>query len=174
MLCQNCRKNNANVQYIQIVNGVKKQMILCEECAERMGINKIKINTPVHFSNLLDNFFDDEPLISRFIQENRLSSYNDIYDDFMKHELLKSIEEFNNELNSEFEENFETSSKKKLNLAKKMQNIGENIIKKEKKINNECKNNIAQLKKDLEKAIKEERYEDAAKIRDKIKKINDQ
>ena len=29
MLCQNCGKNEANVRYTQIVNGVKKEMIFC-------------------------------------------------------------------------------------------------------------------------------------------------
>ena len=32
MVCQNCGKNEANVKYTQIVNGVKKEMVLCEEC----------------------------------------------------------------------------------------------------------------------------------------------
>ena len=38
MVCQNCGKNEANVKQNQIVNGVKKEMVLCEECAEKMGI----------------------------------------------------------------------------------------------------------------------------------------
>lgn len=56
-----------------------------------------------------------------------------------------------------------------------MQNIGENTTKKVSKTNKTYEaNELEQLKKDLDKAIKEERYEDAAIIRDKIKKINDQ
>ena len=64
--------------------------------------------------------------------------------------------------------------RKPLNISEKMQNTGENNTKKmnreEKKVEN---NELEQLKKDLNKAIEEERYEDAATIRDKIKKIND-
>ena len=40
MKCQNCGKNNANVKYTQIINGEKKEFILCEECAEKLGIKK--------------------------------------------------------------------------------------------------------------------------------------
>ena len=38
MLCQNCGKNEANIRYTQIVNGVKKEMALCSECAEKLGV----------------------------------------------------------------------------------------------------------------------------------------
>ena len=31
MLCENCGKHEANVKYTQIINGVKKEMLLCEE-----------------------------------------------------------------------------------------------------------------------------------------------
>lgn len=49
MVCQNCGKNEANVKYTQIVNGVKKEMVLCEECAEKMGISNFKVNMPTIF-----------------------------------------------------------------------------------------------------------------------------
>ena len=42
MLCQNCGKNEANVRYTQIVNGNKKEMVLCQECAEKMGIGDLR------------------------------------------------------------------------------------------------------------------------------------
>ena len=29
MVCQNCGKNEANVKYTQIVNGVNKEIVLC-------------------------------------------------------------------------------------------------------------------------------------------------
>ena len=34
MLCENCGDNEANIKYTQITNGVKKQMNLCEKCAQ--------------------------------------------------------------------------------------------------------------------------------------------
>ena len=50
MLCQNCNKNKANVKYTQIINGHKKEMMLCEECSEKLGINKMNFNMPIDFS----------------------------------------------------------------------------------------------------------------------------
>ena len=53
MLCENCNENEANVRYTQIINGVKKEMNLCEECAHKLGVGEININMPIDFSNFL-------------------------------------------------------------------------------------------------------------------------
>ena len=45
MKCQNCGNNDANVRYTQIINGVKKQMNLCEKCAKKLGITDISFDT---------------------------------------------------------------------------------------------------------------------------------
>lgn len=34
MLCENCKKREANVKYSENINGVKKEMNLCEECSK--------------------------------------------------------------------------------------------------------------------------------------------
>ena len=92
MLCQNCGKNEANVRYTQIVNGVKKEMILCEDCAKKLGIGNFKMRMPLHFSNLLGNLFEDydEGLLPSFIKENsrECDSCGTLYDDFIKTGLL--------------------------------------------------------------------------------------
>ena len=43
MLCQNCGKNEVNFKYTQVVNGVKKEMALCEKCAKELGLRRIWI-----------------------------------------------------------------------------------------------------------------------------------
>ena len=37
MKCQNCGRKEANVKYTQIINCVKKEMNLCEDCAKEIG-----------------------------------------------------------------------------------------------------------------------------------------
>ena len=59
MLCENCGKHEANVKYTQIINGVKKEMLLCEECAKERGINNIDFNMPINFSSFLSDIFDE-------------------------------------------------------------------------------------------------------------------
>lgn len=188
MLCQKCGKNEANVRYTQIVNGVKKEMILCEECAAKMGINNFKINMPIHFSNFLDDFFDEEQLLPSFMKEksNQCNSCGEVYDDFIKTGLLgcpECYDMFEDRLDSvlkHIQGNVKHVGRKPLNISEKMENTGENVTKKSAKVNNsnkEVKENkqteIEQLKADLNKAIQEERYEDAAVLRDKIKKLDE-
>lgn len=206
MICQNCGKNEANVRYTQIINGSKKEMILCEDCAEELGINNFKMNMPIHFSNFLDDIFDDEQLLPDFIKtkNNKCNSCGELYDDFIKTGLLGCAEcydIFDDRIESVLK-NIQGSIKhvgrKPLNISEKLENIGENkteILRNKEKIRGTTKNKkdnekneeqnrnieknakvnnkkeIALLKQDLDKAIKEERYEDAAVIRDKIKDI---
>ena len=59
MKCENCGKNNANVKYTQIINGEKKQMFLCEECSQKLGINDLHFNMPINFTSFLADFFND-------------------------------------------------------------------------------------------------------------------
>ena len=55
MLCENCGENQANVKYTQIVNGVKKEMHLCEKCANELGIGNMNFDMPFGFSRLFNN-----------------------------------------------------------------------------------------------------------------------
>ena len=54
MLCDNCKKNEANVRYYENINGEKKELKLCEECSKKLGINKkmnFDFSMPIDFSN---------------------------------------------------------------------------------------------------------------------------
>lgn len=202
MLCQNCGKNEANVRYTQIVNGVKKEMILCEDCARKLGIGNFKMRMPLHFSNLLGNLFEDydEGLLPSFIKENsrECDSCGTLYDDFINTGLLgcaDCYDMFEDRLDpmlKNIQGNTKHIGRKPLNINEKMKNIGDNFSRNkadEKSFakesvgsqNNSENNNendkqekIQELNKELSKAIEEERYEDAAKIRDEIKQIKDE
>ena len=58
MKCQNCGKHEANVRYTEIINGEKKEYILCEECAESLGIkDKMNFNMSMDLGNFFGGFF---------------------------------------------------------------------------------------------------------------------
>ena len=59
MLCDNCKKNEANVRYSENINGVKKELNLCEECSQKLGINDLHFNMPINFTSFLSDFFND-------------------------------------------------------------------------------------------------------------------
>lgn len=187
MKCENCGKNEANVKYTQIINGEKKQMFLCQECSGKLGIDSnIHLNMPINFSSFLSDFFDDVSGISpipilgktlecpkcgltfdEFMNTGKFGCSN-CYDEFESKidPILKNIQGSNRHigrLGSVIEGNdIKQDSAKEIQSN---QSENEQTNQKDAKLNH-----LEELKADLKLAIKEERYEDAARIRDEIKK----
>lgn len=179
MLCENCGENEGNVKYTQIINGVKKEMILCEKCAKEMGISGIDFDMPINFSSFLGDFFDeysDTDLLPSFIKQDviKCDKCGLTYDDFIENGKFgceNCYSAFSDRI-KQLVKNLHGSAK---HIGRKPKYIEENTIKVDKKIDNDSvkkeETKLEKLDKELKKAIKEERYEDAAQIRDEIKKI---
>ena len=66
MLCENCGKREANVRYSENINGVKKEMHLCEECSRKLGISSKmdfsmpSLDIPSFFGSFLEDFSTPE------------------------------------------------------------------------------------------------------------------
>ncbi len=188
MLCQNCGKNEANIRYTQIINGVKKEINLCSECAKILGMEDLEM--PINFNSFLGDFFNDyaETGLLKTFQNNEIKckkcgmSYSDFissgvfgcsecYNVFSNpiESLLKNLHGTAKHVGRVPKVKNNTIEKNKLDLdieSKKIPN--DNSDTKETKKDDKIK----KLEKDLELAIKEERYEDAAKIRDELKEMN--
>lgn len=62
MLCDRCQKRDAKVLYTEIINGVKKEQHLCEECAGEQTsfqMEKPFINSEYFLGNLLSTLFEN-------------------------------------------------------------------------------------------------------------------
>ena len=168
MLCQNCEKNEANIRYTQIINGVKKEIALCSECARKLGIN---------FNSFLGDFFNDyaETEFIPMLQTNEVKckTCGMTYSDFINTGLFgcsDCYETFSNPIDSLLK-NLHGTAK---HIGRIPKGKADKIVVEEKEENKEEKkeeNKKEKLEKELEKAIKEERYEDAAKIRDELKEM---
>ena len=181
MLCQNCGKNEANVRYTQIINGVRKELNLCSECARKLGVDRIDI--PMDFTSFLGDFFNDyaeSSLLPSFSIDNaKCKTCGMTYNDFINTGMFgcsDCYDTFSGPIDSLLK-NLHGTAK---HIGRGAKNVDELLNKKTSK--NASKNNenskdeksskLEELQKELDKAIKEERYEDAAKIRDKIKEMN--
>lgn len=187
MLCQRCGKNEANVRYTQIINGVKKEISVCEECARKLGIGEFEFNMPIHFSDFLGDFFNDydTELLPSFLKESQMcENCGETYDEFIKTGLLgcpKCYETFEDRLDPvlrKLQGNAKHVGRGLNKLDKKINQVKQNIKEKtetEKNDNKELskEEKITQLEDNLKQAIKDERYEDAAKIRDEIKNLRE-
>lgn len=176
MLCDNCGKNDANVKYTQIVNGVKKEMHLCEECSKALGIGNFSFDMPMSMSNFFADFLGEAE--GEFMptlgvkKELKCNECGMTYNEFLstgKFGCGNCYEVFSSKIDPILK-----------NLHNGNRHVGRKGIPNNTRINsiqNDVKpegsqdlSKIEKLQLDLKKAIKEERYEDAAKIRDEIKK----
>ena len=179
MKCENCGKNNANVKYTQIINGEKKQMFLCEECSEKLGINDIHFNMPINFTSFLTDFFDDMSNVSFMptlgdVETLKCSKCGLSWDDFLhtgKFGCSNCYDDFENRIDPILRSlQGSTNHIGRLGEVRKGNNVKQNLDDKIQNKENKAVKKLDKLKDDLKQAIKEERYEDAAKIRDEIKK----
>lgn len=183
MLCQNCGKNEVNFRYTQIVNEVKKEMALCDKCAKKLGLyNDMDFSMPISMSSFLGdmlNDYEDEAFLPSFssIATSECGKCGTVYDEFIESGLLgceNCYDVFSNKIDALLK-NIHGSNR---HVGRTSKFIGSNnslgeLKTTEKKVKNNSKEKVSkleELKESLNKAIKEERYEDAAKIRDEIKK----
>lgn len=190
MLCQNCGKNEANIKYTQIVNGIKKQMTLCDKCAKELGIEDLDFNMPIHFSSFLDDMFDVNDFIPNLIGNNtsiaqKCEKCGMTYEDFLK-EGKFGCNECYNTFSNKIDALLKNIQGTNRHVGRRGKFIEDNKVKDSSKVENSNKveenrkikeqegktsNQLEMLKERLKLEIKEERYEDAAKTRDEIKKI---
>ena len=196
MLCQNCGKNEVNFRYTQIINGVKKEMALCDKCAKSLGLENLDFNMPINFSSFLGDFFggtESTDFLPSFTKTTTMQCDNcgTTYDEFIDtgkfgcshcydifadglDNVLKNIHgsarHVGRRSNLSLEDRKTVEEDVQKVKGKKTTEVGKN--KENAKQNNSKEEKIKQLNADLKKAIKEERYEDAAKIRDEIKKLS--
>lgn len=190
MLCENCGKREANVRYSENINGRVKQMNLCEECSKKLGIGDIDFNIPMDFSDFFGEFMEEfsrpefMPLLSDIkklkcnncgytfqdIVDTGTLGCKDCYDVFQDRldPIIKKIQGSNRHVGR-------IGKIIDDKIDKKMNDIDESSSKDKKQskenIENKEISELEKLQEKLRTAIKEERYEDAAKLRDKIKKL---
>ena len=187
MLCENCGKREANVRYTENINGRRRELNLCEECSQKLGVGQMDFSMPIDFSSFLGGFMDElttpsfMPMLNT-LKQNKCNNCGSTFDDIMNTGMLGCQDCYNT-----FDDELDSIIKKLQGSNRHVGRIGKIIDKKidEKEgkeskktdLKNETNNKTKEdkkilLKRDLEQAIKEERYEDAAKIRDEIKKMS--
>lgn len=175
MLCQHCNQNEATTHIKKNINGQREEMHLCSHCAEELGVME-EFKMP-SMNDLFGNSFLGNFLGAGAAAMNSLagverchtcgSSFNDI---------VNSGHIGCSDCYEKFEDKLEPSIRK---IHGKTKHIGKFISydeKEEPKAKEEAKteiNRLDMLKQQLKDAIKEQRFEDAAVLRDKIKELTE-
>lgn len=171
MLCDNCGKHEASIKLTQIINGKKTEMMICEQCGQKMGVADIGFEMPIDISNFLGDFDIENDSFMPFntiTKEVKCDKCNMTYQDFLD--------------NGKFgcEECYKTFGDKIDTVLKRIQGTDRYLGR---KANNNESNKVQEVKTDnkleelqtkLKQAIKEERYEDAAKLRDEVKNLSNE
>jgi len=179
MKCSNCGKQEANFIYTESINGIKKEIRLCTDCANKLGFLDMQLSMPnLDFSNFFGEFLNEYDTLMPSIFSDRVKVLK-------CNECGMDYEEFLNtggfgcsNCYEVFQEKIEPLLKQLHGDTKYLGKKSGNDFKKLEvnKINDEVvedknSNKIDVLKEQLKQAIKVEDYEKAAKIRDEIKAL---
>lgn len=166
MLCEKCRKNEAKIHVVMLMNGEKKETALCEECAKKLSNIKLGMD----FANV--NEVEIQKLLTLFDNKNVKKGIDisiDIvckncgqtYSQFRKSNKLGCSECYQSfsDLSEEYIEKYHQSTE---HIGKIPKSEGSKFVKQK---------TLLKLKDELTYAVIEEDYEKAAVLRDKIKEI---
>ncbi len=154
MLCQNCKKNAATVDYVEIINGERYESHLCSSCyAELLGEANSKAD-----SDIWAGFFG-EPSIKK---EKKCTVCGTRYSDYQRTGLLGCPNCYDI-----FREELLPSIRR---IQGKVTHVGKSA-----KNNDELglHRQLKSLQEQLEVALKERRYGEAGRLNRQIKEIND-
>lgn len=156
MLCENCKKNIANTYFKQTVNGKTNEIFLCSECATKMGLNAI--TSDFGFDTFFPQFIElggEQPDVTcqacgisfkEIMKKGRVGCAQ-CYDTF-KEKLAPAINKIHG--------NKKHTGKVPNSLANNQQS------------------KIEKLKRQLDEAVHSENFEQAAVLRDQIKKLENE
>jgi protein arginine kinase activator len=160
MQCQACHKNEATIHLTEISDGVRNEMHLCEKCAQQEGI-AVKSQIPLNelLSSLLAAQPDEDELLADRDRHYRCPHCGFTLDKFRKHGLLGCPYDY---------DAFEKTLVPLLEKAHDGNTHHAGKIPTKAPVNAKRQLELMALRRDLEVAVKNEDYERAAELRDKI------
>jgi protein arginine kinase activator len=163
MLCQNCKTQTATIHLTEITNGHRVETHLCQACAQKQGLT---IQTQIPLNELLSTLLSVPPeaagplqnpaeqkacprcgmTLQRFSKETLLGCPQD-YDVFERNLLTLIVR---------------TQNGRSEHCGKIPASAGQV---------QQTQLRLAQLRRQLEEAVRREQYETAARLRDEIRKL---
>ena len=170
MLCERCKKNEATIHLSEVIKDIKSEIHLCEACANEVGLNAKISNFSLSIPEMLTFLNVDE--ITDYKDDRYCTTCGSSFMDYKRNSKLGCPECYNNL--------YEFIVSVIIGYHGEKRHIGKSPIYNEKtyyyndsdlknsKVNDE---NANDLQAQLNSAIDDERYEEAAILRDKIREI---
>ena len=175
MKCQHCNQNEATTHIKKNINGVREEMHLCSECAKELGVMdefKMPTMSEMFGDSFLGNFLGaGVAAMNSLSGVDRCSSCGSSFSDIVNSGRIGCADCY-----EKFEDKLEPSIRK---IHGRTKHIGKFIsYKDDEKADEKAEekpqiSELDTLKEQLKTAVSEQRYEDAAVIRDKINELQE-
>jgi len=186
MLCDNCKKNTATIHMKGLANGLKAELHLCQECS--VGIsNMVQMEMPINLENLFGNLANtDAPISLENIFKGIMESVQSI-GHVPQPANIKiarkapgpcttcelTYEQFKTTGKLGCEACYQAFPKEIVALFKNVQSSSHHEGKFPKRFGTQIRQQreVGKLRTSLRKAVDDENYEEAARIRDQIRSL---
>lgn len=169
MLCTECQKRPATLHYTQIINGEKTEVHVCEVCAQKKGYS-FPGDEPYTLHDLLTGLFNVTSPGLDVKEDNFFNQFNELTCDHCQ----LSFSEFQRIGKFGCANCYDTFKAKLPAIFRKVHSGNtkhDGKIPKRKGGNLHIKKEIERYREYLQQLIKEENFEEAAVIRDRIKDL---
>lgn len=167
MICQVCGKKTATTHIKTIVNGELSELSLCSECAQKMGYDDMFNNWGFNFSSLLGSFFGNDE--DNTFDSLRCKGCGSSFEDIAQSGKVGCAECYNTFYDRLIE------SIQRIHGNTKHCGKSPNVM-----AQSDCtaltpnpQNELEDLKQQMKEAIEVQNFEQAAVLRDKIKKLEE-
>lgn len=170
MLCQKCKKNQANIHMVKFINGEKSEMWVCEECAQRatkVQLDLVSEDVGKNIQDIFGGLFQgsnvNKPMLIDFDKDIDIicKECGQTYKKYKENKKIhcnKCYESFKDAIVEDLERLYGSSK-----------HIGK--IPKGSIMEMEDINKINELKEEINICVLREEYEKAAELRDRINLI---
>ncbi len=164
MFCEKCNKNEATTFIKQNINGKKTEMHLCADCAKEMGMDNLF--EPFSIDSFFGNFLGaSNAALNSIAGIERCASCGSSFNDIVRSGRVGCADCYD-----KFFDKLEPSIRK---LHGNIKHVGKNVTYTEEQEPKEEKSELDKLKDELKQAVKNQEFEQAAVIRDKIKELEE-
>jgi protein arginine kinase activator len=169
MFCERCKKNEATIHLSEVVKNNKSEVHLCEQCARDVGLNTKISNFTLSLPEMLTFLNIDE--VSDFREHRRCHSCGSSFMDYRKNGKLGCPDCYNflSEKLAPVLLSF-FADKRHIGKSPRVSEIQKSVH--VEFTRDSVEPDIETLRSELESAVNDERYEDAALLRDRIKEIS--
>ena len=178
MLCERCKIREANIQYTEVIGGVKKEHHFCSQCAKELDFGP--------YSAIFDGEFPLGKLLSGLLgisEEQKESSTSQIvcptcgtsYDEFVKDSRFGCPDCYSvfDLLMSDNIKQLQGSEKRQVRMAELTGEVPDILAGKAEPVVNDPAEQIRVLEAKLKEAVRREEYEAAAQYRDQIRALKE-